>query len=67
MLNLFMQSNIDLAEVSVSIESPHQRVVDFLLARSVLVYPVNPTAVCEYRKSRKISGSKSDTAYEFLY
>jgi hypothetical protein len=62
MLNLFLQSNVSLAEVAVSIESPHQRVVDFLLARSVSVYPVNPTAVHEYRKSRKISGSKSDTA-----
>jgi transposase len=62
MLSQFSQFNIPLAEVAVSIESPHQRIVDFLLARGVLVYPVNPAAVYDYRKSRFPSGSKSDTA-----
>lgn len=50
------------SEVAVSIESPHQRVVDFLIARGVSVYPVNPKAVFDYRRSRFPSGSKSDTA-----
>jgi transposase len=62
LLYSFAKENIALADVAVAIESPHQRVVDFLLARGVAVYPVNPAAVHEYRKSRKISGSKSDTA-----
>jgi len=58
----FEQKKIDLSKIKVAIESPHQRIVDFLLARGIAVYPVNPTAVSEYRKSRKTSGSKSDTA-----
>jgi len=57
MLNLISQQNVSLTDVVVAIESPHQRVVDFLL-----VYPVNPKAVYDYRKSRFPSGSKSDTA-----
>jgi len=62
LLSSFAKENIDLASTAVSIESPHQRVVDFLLARGVSVYPVNPKAVYDYRKSRFPSGSKSDTA-----
>lgn len=62
MIESFAQKNIDFSLVAVSIESPHQRIVDFLLARGIAVYPVNPTAVYEYRKSRFPSGSKSDTA-----
>jgi len=62
MLNQLMQSSVSLDDVAVAIESPHQRVVDFLLARGVDVYPVNPTAVCDYRKSRFPSGSSSDPA-----
>ena len=62
-----------MAGVAVSnfpIESPHQHVVDFLLSRGVSVYPaksnarlrlsVNPTAIHDYRKSRKPSLSSSD-------
>jgi hypothetical protein len=45
MLSQFSQFNVSLAEVAISIESPHQRIVDFLLARGVLVYPVNPICV----------------------
>ncbi len=56
------KENINLSSMAVAIESPHQRVVDFLLARGICVYPVNPTAVYNYRKSRFPSGSKSDTA-----
>ncbi|MHC4534845.1 MAG: IS110 family RNA-guided transposase [Planctomycetota bacterium] len=62
MVEKFSKENIDLNSIKVAIESPHQRVVDFLLVRGVAVYPVNPKAVFDYRKSRKISGSKSDTA-----
>jgi len=62
LLQSFVKEKIDLSIVSVAIESPHQRVVDFLLARGICLYPVNPTAVHDYRKSRKPSGSKSDTA-----
>ena len=60
LLSPFSQVNVSLAEVAVSIESPHQRIVDFLLARGVLVYPVKKAAVYDYRKSRCPSGSKSD-------
>jgi transposase len=62
MLNQFLQKNVSLANAAVSIESPNQRVVDFLLARGVSVYPVNPKAVYDYRKSRFPSGSSSDAA-----
>lgn len=62
LLQAFEKEKIDLSFLAVAIESPHQRIVDFLLARGVSVYPVNPTAVHDYRKSRKPSGSKSDTA-----
>jgi len=62
MLKHLLQSNVSLTDTAVSIESPHQRIVDFLLARGVSVYPVNPKAVYDYRKSRFLSGSKSDTA-----
>lgn len=62
LLQSFVTEKIDLSTVAVAIESPHQRVVDFLLARGICLYPVNPTAVHDYRKSRKPSGSKSDTA-----
>jgi transposase len=62
LLSSFAKEKIDLSEIAVAIESPHQRIVDFLLARGVLVYPVNPTAVHDFRKSRFPSGSKSDTA-----
>jgi len=65
------KENIQLSQVAVAIESPHQHVVDFLLARGVSVYPaksnarlrlnVNPAAIHDYRKSRKPSGSKSDS------
>jgi transposase len=54
--------DISLESLAVSIESPHQRVVDFLLARKVAVYPVNPKSISDYRSSCKVSGSKSDTA-----
>ncbi len=54
------KENIQLSQIAVAIESPHQHVVDFLLARGVDVYPVNPAAIHDYRKSRKPSGSKSD-------
>ena len=62
MLNQFLQLNVSSAEVAMGIESPHQRIVGFLLAHGVSVYPVNPAAVHDYRKSRFPSGSKSDTA-----
>jgi transposase len=62
LLQSFAQRNIAFHDIAVAIESPHQRIVDFLLGRGIAVYPVNPTAVYEYRKSRKISGSKSDAA-----
>ena len=62
LLQLFEKEKIDFSEIAVAIESPHQRVVDFLIARGVSVYPVNPKAVADYRKSRFPSGSKSDTA-----
>jgi len=62
MLSSFAKETIDLSLFVVAIESPHQRVVDFLLARGICLYPVNPGAVHDYRKSRKPSGSKSDTA-----
>ena len=62
LLQEFTQRNIAFHDIAVAIESPSQRIVDFLLGRGIAVYPVNPTAVYEYRKSRKISGSKSDTA-----
>jgi transposase len=48
--------------ISAAIESAHQPVVNFLIARQITVYPVNPTAIFDYRKSVKGSGSKSDTA-----
>ena len=56
LLQSFEKEQIDLSEIAVAIESPHQRIVDFLLARGVNVYPVNPTAVHDYRKSRFPSG-----------
>ena len=59
-LSLLGKENIELSSIAVAIESPHQHVVDFLLARGVDVYPVNPGAIYDYRKSRKPSGSKSD-------
>lgn len=62
MLSSFAKETIDLSLFAVTIESPNQRIVDFLLARGICIYPVNPTAVADYRKSRKPSGSKSDTA-----
>ena len=49
-------------QLMAAIESPHQPVVDFLMVREVIVYPVNPTAIYDYRKSLKTSGSKSDAA-----
>ena len=62
MLHSIKKENIQLSQIAVAIESPHQHVVDFLLARGVDVYPVNPAAIHDYRKSRKPSGSKSDEA-----
>ncbi len=62
MLHSIEKENIQLSQIAVAIESPHQHVVDFLLARGVDVYPVNPAAIHDYRKSRKPSGSKSDEA-----
>ena len=50
---LFADKNID--EVGVAIESPHEPVVDFLLSRGISVYPVNPNAIDQYRKSLKVS------------
>ena len=52
LLSKLAQEKIDFREIAVAIESSHQRVVDFLLARGVSVYPVNPKAVHDYRKSR---------------
>ncbi|MBI1930348.1 transposase [Candidatus Poribacteria bacterium] len=46
-------------QMMAAIESPHQPVVDFLIAREVVVYPVNPTAIFDYRKSLKTSGSRT--------
>ena len=40
LLQLFEKEKIDFSEIAVAIESPHQRVVDFLIARGVSVYPV---------------------------
>jgi transposase len=60
MLSTLGKEKIQLSQIAVAIESPHQHVVDFLLAHGVSVYPVNPTAIHDYRKSRKPSGSKSD-------
>ncbi|MBC8458707.1 MAG: IS110 family transposase [Deltaproteobacteria bacterium] len=60
MLHSIEKENIQLSQIAVAIESPHQHVVDFLLARGVDVYPVNPGAIYDYRKSRKPSGNKSD-------
>jgi len=45
MLQSFAKETIDLSIVSVAIESPHQRVVDFLLARGICIYPVNPKEI----------------------
>ena len=58
----FLTHNINSNEIAVAIESPHELVVDFLLVRGIAVYPVNPTAIEQYRKSQKVSGSKSDAA-----
>lgn len=44
-LSSFAKEKIALEEIAVAIESPHQRIVDFLLARGVDVYPVNPWRV----------------------
>lgn len=49
-------------QVLAAIESPHQPVVDFLIARGVTIYPLNPASISDYRKSLKSSGSKSDSA-----
>jgi transposase len=56
------QTHIDAAELAIGIESAHEPIVDFLLARSMVVYPVNPSSIDQYRKSQKVSGSKSDSA-----
>ena len=56
------QLDIPPKQLMAAIESPHQPVVDFLMVREVVVYPVNPTAIFDYRKSLKTSGSKSDAA-----
>lgn len=61
-LSEFSQLGIDSKDVAVAIESPHEPVVDFLLACGITVYPVNPTAIEQYRKSLKVSGSKSSQA-----
>ncbi len=62
LIKTFSQHAIKTNEIAVAIESPHEPVVDFLLARRIAVYPVNPTAIDQYRKSQKVSGSKSDAA-----
>ena len=62
MLAAVQKQAIDGQPIVAAIESPHQPVVDFLIAREVMVYPVNPTAIFDYRKSLSPSGSKSDTA-----
>lgn len=62
MLASVQKEAIDFTAVAAAIESPHQPVVDFLITREVAVYPVNPTAIFDYRKSLRPSGSKSDTA-----
>ena len=56
------QLGTTLEQVLSAIESPHQPVVDFLIARGVTVYPLNPASISNYRKSLKSSGSKSDPA-----
>lgn len=48
-------------ELWAAIEKPHGRVVDFLLDRGVLVYPVNPKAVDRARDRFRMSQSKSDS------
>ncbi len=45
MLATLGKENIQLSQIAVAIESPHQHVVDFLLARGLDVYPVNPWRV----------------------
>jgi transposase len=58
-------------EVWAAIERPEGRVVDFLLDRGVVVYPINPKALDRARDRWRQSGAKSDpfdarVAAEFL-
>lgn len=62
MLNDGLQEGKDPKHLVAAIESPHQSVVEFLMVREVVVYPVNPKAIKDYRKSLRPSGSKSDPA-----
>jgi len=62
MLHSISPKKIQLSQIAVAVECPHQHVVDFLLSHGVSVYPVNPKAICDYRKSRKPSLSSSDEA-----
>jgi transposase len=62
MLARTTQLGLTSEQIHAAIESPHQPVVDFLIAREVTVYPLNPASISDYRKSLKSSGSKSDTA-----
>ena len=59
MLAEIQKQATDENQIAAAIESPHQAVVDFLIMRGVAVYAVNPTAIFDYRKSLKPSGSKS--------
>src|SRR5262245_54217545 len=47
-------------ELWAAIEKPHGRVVDFLLDRGVVVYPINPKALDRARDRFRMSQSKSD-------
>ncbi len=47
-------------ELWAALEKPEGRIVDFLLDRGVVVYPVNPKALDRARDRFRVSGSKSD-------
>ena len=48
-------------ELWAAIETPHGRIVDFLLDHGVIVYPVNPKALDRVRDRFRMSPSKSDS------
>jgi len=54
------QSRAEGVELWAAIEKPHGRIVDFLLDRGVVVYPVNPKVLDRARDRFRMSQSKSD-------
>lgn len=47
-------------EIWGAIEKPEGRIVDFLLDRNVVVYPINPKSLDRARDRFRVSGAKSD-------